>query len=48
MSRIRIKALLHRAVLLGGFWAALTAPDAEGLALGALAVPAGFWLRGSS
>jgi multicomponent Na+:H+ antiporter subunit E len=35
-----IRAVAHRGVLLGAIWAALSAPDPEGLALGLVAVPA--------
>ena len=44
MQPRRIKAILHRTALLGAIWAALTAPSAEGLAVGVLAVPAAVWL----
>jgi multicomponent Na+:H+ antiporter subunit E len=44
MRRIWIKAILHRTALLGAIWGVLTAPGAEGLALGLLAVPATVWL----
>jgi hypothetical protein len=40
MRRTPIMAILHRTALLGAVWAALTAPDPEGLAVGLLAVPA--------
>lgn len=44
MERMRIKAILHRAALLGAIWIALTAPSVEGLMVGLLAVPASVWL----
>jgi multicomponent Na+:H+ antiporter subunit E len=44
MERIRITSVLHRTVLLGAIWVALTGADGEGLALGLVAVPAAVWL----
>ncbi|WP_209424522.1 Na+/H+ antiporter subunit E [Pararhodobacter sp. SW119] len=40
MDGLWIRAVAHRGAMLGAIWAALSAPDPEGLALGLVAVPA--------
>ncbi|PZX45950.1 multicomponent Na+:H+ antiporter subunit E [Roseinatronobacter thiooxidans] len=44
MTRVLLTALIHRALLLGGAWLALTSAALEALAPGAVAVAVAVWL----
>ncbi|MFU8882146.1 MAG: Na+/H+ antiporter subunit E [Rhodobacterales bacterium] len=44
MDSLRLKAAVHRVLILGSIWVVLSGPQTTALVLGAIAVPAAVWL----